>query len=285
MSLAFRAEGHLSRFNIQAHWNETHPWPWGCAINFAHSVSISLSNIPPPPPSLLPHTFFMVSYRCTWWVLNPKSHPPSYSYKVRRCLWAIAQWPNNNPPPLILLKWLLLERVNLLASQLYKMSKMNSMKRRTKFTFLTRSTFLHLQLQLFQYDLHYAQKQKNSLLPWFMSPWPTALTLRLYNESNRCRVKSLMISMLCSELPIKNLGRKGIEEVLLLQYNQNEINILLVTRHWGRNVLKSTENRNWRKAHLPSYIGLRSLCKWKVQGLHVKDALINVSKSSASFRY
>lgn len=72
MSLAFRASGHLSRFNIQAHQNETHLWPWGSAINFVHSVSISLTNTPHP---LLPHTFFYGKLQTHLVGLEPKISP------------------------------------------------------------------------------------------------------------------------------------------------------------------------------------------------------------------
>lgn len=117
------------------------------------------------PPPLLPHTFFYGKLQMHLVGLEPKISPSILLLQGEEVPFEL-----NNPPPLIPLKRLLLERVNLLTSHLYKMSKMNLMKQRTKFTFLTRSTFLHLQLQLLQYDLHYAQKQKHSLLPWFMSP-------------------------------------------------------------------------------------------------------------------
>ena len=76
MSLTFRASGHLSRFNIQAHQNETHLWPWGSAINFVHSVSISLTNTSSPsPPLSSPTPFFYFKLQMHLVGLEPKISP------------------------------------------------------------------------------------------------------------------------------------------------------------------------------------------------------------------
>lgn len=45
---------------------------------------------------------------------------------------------------------------------------MSQMKQRTKFPFLTRSTLLHLQPQILQSDLHYAQKKKKKIEEFFI---------------------------------------------------------------------------------------------------------------------
>lgn len=196
----------------------------------------------------------MVSYRRTWWVLNPKSHPPSYSYKVRRCHLSYSSMAKQNPtfntikmtttwkiqPSCIPLIQDEQNEINETKDEIHISDKVHFSTSSTTATSIwsslcpeTKAFFIAMVHESLTNSSHSQIVQ-----------WVQQMQSQITNDKHVCA-----LSFQSKILEGKALRKYSYYNIIKMRLTFFSLQV--TCSNFERNVLKSIENRNWRKAHLP----------------------------------